>query len=100
LRRLDRTCTRFWRLPVRLGDNRVAGERVPPPVGPHRAPVANPRLGVSRGMNTRYEESNPRPPEDSEKKRQEAGEREQGVRTEKSKDLSSPQFTVDADADD
>jgi hypothetical protein len=29
--------------------------------------------------------------------RQEAGEREQGVRTEDSDDLSSPQFTVDAD---
>ena len=30
-------------------------------------------------------------------RRQEAGEREQGVRTEDSDDLSSPQFTVDAD---
>ena len=32
-----------------------------------------------------------------EDERQEAGQREQGVRTEDSDDLSSPQFTEDAD---
>jgi hypothetical protein len=32
-----------------------------------------------------------------EERRQEAGEREQGVRTEDSEDLSSPQLTEDAD---
>jgi hypothetical protein len=33
----------------------------------------------------------------AEDERQEAGEREQGVRTEDSEDLSSPQLTEDAD---
>jgi hypothetical protein len=35
--------------------------------------------------------------DDAEKDRQEEGEREQGVKTEDSNDLSSPQFTEDAE---
>ncbi|HET6174517.1 MAG TPA: hypothetical protein VFD90_18065 [Gaiellales bacterium] len=39
-------------------------------------------------------------PDKIDEKRQEAGQPEQGVRTEKSRELSSPQFTEDADAAD
>lgn len=39
-------------------------------------------------------------PDETDEKRQEAGGREQGVRSKKSKDLSSPQFTEETDAAD
>jgi|1186.fasta_scaffold45295_2 hypothetical protein len=50
--------------------------------------------GYGTGMSS--SEDTPQTTNEDER-RQEAGEREQGVRTEDSDDLSSPQFTVDAD---
>jgi hypothetical protein len=51
-------------------------------------------------MSRDKDESDAVTPNTSDEQRQEAGEREQGVRTEKSEVLSSPQFTEDADAAD
>jgi hypothetical protein len=91
----------------RLGGRHLCGVAVHTggvsPCAPFQTRIALPSTGAARfalaqggyglGMNNPEETSKTK----DEEQRQEAGQREQGVRTEDSDDLSSPQLTEDAD---